>query len=247
MPARFLVVCEAEADFRIASELAERVFEQEIDWFRDSLPGCPIWQTTENGATFITWKRLARLAQERQVRINGQFAPGSGEPYAYQTRRALLVAKKVWGGSFDGILLLADSDHKPERRRGMDQAVGMTSEYRDRTVIGLAHPCREAWVLVGYETRSDGERESLDGLRQALGFHPCERPEALNAKDEADDPRSAKRIARHLFGDSHDRQADCWRVTRLDILEARGHSSGLSDYLAQIRERFVPILLKPAS
>jgi hypothetical protein len=56
MPLKLALVCEADADFRTAAELAERVFREEVDWVdADLLRACPL---TTGKSAGQGWKRL---------------------------------------------------------------------------------------------------------------------------------------------------------------------------------------------
>jgi hypothetical protein len=99
---------------------------------------------------------------------------------------------------------------------------------------------RETWVLAGFESKTDEERDRLRQLRKELGFDPCEQSPALAASHEHD-KRSPKRAVRELTKGNLDREASCWRDSALEVLKLRGKNNGLADYLAEIKTRLVPL------
>jgi hypothetical protein len=107
-------------------------------------------------------------------------------------------------------------------------------------VIGLAHCKRECWVLAGFDPVGDSETKCLNELKKELGFDPRTSAHQLTAKHDGD-KRSAKRIVTILIGDNHERELQCIHQSELQTLRTRGVDTGLSDYLAQIQERLVPV------
>jgi hypothetical protein len=74
MPVRLAMVCEAEADFRTASRLAERVFVESIDWVEDDLlSSCPIWAESSDGRSFLLWREVKDLAKAYGIKAHGHF------------------------------------------------------------------------------------------------------------------------------------------------------------------------------
>ena len=108
-------------------------------------------------------------------------------------------------------------------------------------MIGLAHPKRECWVLAGFEPQNQEESQRLEETTTTLGFDPRTAAERLSARRPPSDLRNAKRVLDDLTGGDWDRQADCWRKTDLGTLADRGRSTGLADYLTELRQRLVPL------
>jgi len=240
MPAKFAVVCEAEADFRTAAGLAELVFLETFDWFRDAIEGCPLWHGIDAESPFLIWKDVRRLAAESNIRAHGHFDGKPAEPDALAARRALLLMKlKHQERPLEGILLIRDDDRDNSRRLGLEQARG-ESEMIERIVIGLAHTKRECWVLAGFIPEDEGEVAQLAEFRSELGFDPSLSAHELTAKHDHD-KRSGKRVLGLLTRGDYDREVRCWQQTSLEILEERGELIGLTAYLNEIRDRLAPL------
>src|SRR5436853_6297946 len=74
MSARFAVVHEADADFRTATELADRVLVEAIEWLdEDLLPDQREWVAELAGGHRLTWKGIKKLAREAGIRVHGHF------------------------------------------------------------------------------------------------------------------------------------------------------------------------------
>lgn len=245
MPARFAVVCEAEADFRTASRLAERVLIDAIDWLEEGhLADCPLWHGLSEGRVFLLWREVKDIAAREGIKSHGHFDDRPAEPDAHAGRRALLLLKKFHRDPpLHGVLLIRDDDRDRRRRDGLEQARN-ESELRERIVIGLAHCKRESWVLTGFDPADVAEDARLQALRTELGFDPRTASHELTAKGDTD-KRSAKRVLGELTENDLDRESQCWEATPLPTLHGRGAENGLSDYLTQVRERLVPGILRP--
>lgn len=250
MTVALLVVCEARADFEIASDLADRVLCEQVEWIDASLlPALRQWWAAEPQSTFVRWTELDRLAATHGLRLRPR-SRFSGEPGAAD---AAAADKALQLASFLGreqplsaVLLIRDSDNQQERRRGFAQArVPATgAAWPFAVVIGLAHPKREAWVLAGFEPQDDAEEARLAELRQDLGHDPCAASERISARSKGA-KRDIKRVLDHLTGDDVTREPACWQTTSLARLKQRGDANGLADYLAEIEAHVLPILTQP--
>lgn len=233
------IVCEADADRRTATGLADRMLREEVDWIEpEILDGYRTWQGLAEGSSHLEWHQVKGYARARGVKPHGSFNGEPGAPDAFAARKALLLLA-INPHPPDAVVLVRDSDGQQERRRGLEQA----RNYRNwpfPVLIGLADPKRECWVLAGFESRSEAENASLAQLRQELGFDPRLRSEELSAKTPGA-PRDAKRIVRLLVGDTYDREQSCWVDCRLEDLIERGRLNGLADYLEEIRTRLVSL------
>ncbi len=244
MALSFVVVCEARADFETASELADRVICELIDWIEsDTLHHHRRYDGHETGEPFLAWRRVKALAKESRIRPRGFIDGQPTDLDAEQARRALVYIEAIMPGA-DAILLIRDDDRQVDRRRGLEQARN-ASPLAERIVIGLAHTKRECWVLAGFEPCDERERELLAEIRQELGFDPRIQAEQLTAIHDHN-KRSAKRVLKHLAQGDHDRESACWREAKLHDLHHRGGETGLRQYLEEIEERLVP-LLDPSS
>jgi hypothetical protein len=239
MPLSFAVVCEGPADATLACALADRLFCAEVDWIDEQvLDAYRQWRGFTTADPFLLWKDVGHIAQPYRLRIQGHFQGEPGAPDGAAARRVLALLKRSPDPP-DGVLLIRDDDRQTERRRGLDQGRAAI-DLGVPIVIGLAHLKRECWVLAGFHPGDDGERRILVELRLELGFDPCEQAERLTAKPDHE-TRSAKRVLRRLTRENPGREAQCWEQTALQTLAERGRNTGLADYLAEVRERLLPL------
>jgi hypothetical protein len=110
-------------------------------------------------------------------------------------------------------------------------------------VLAVAHPKRESWVLAGFDPQNDAEGERLQSVSQDLGFDPRMRTGSLAATG-ANHPRNPKRILAFLLGESEGREAVCWKEPSLDLLAKRGKSTGLADYLTEVRQKLAVLFTR---
>lgn len=234
-----VVVCEADADRRTATGLADRVLCHEIEWLDpESLDLHRRWQGLKERSPYLEWRRTATLARERGLRPHGHFDGRPGAPDAYAARRALLLLAMETKIP-DAVLLIRDSDGEMERRTGLEQARAERA-WPFPVILGLAHPKRECWVLAGFEPRNDAERERLANARRSLGFDPRSNAQRLLASQPGA-LSDAKRVLSDLTLGSFDREAACWMECDLRVLRELGEATGLTAYLDEILERLVPI------
>lgn len=241
MPLKIAVVCEAPADFRTATLLAERALCRCCDWLGDSLEYCPLWWGLEGQGTFLSWKGAAALARARKFHPHGLFGGDPAAPDAHAARKALLILRDRYA-ELDGVLLIRDDDRQTARRQGLEQARA-DSPWRDRIVVGLAHCKRECWVLAGFDPLEKAEEELLAAEQRYLGFNPCTEAHQLTAKhDPEHDKRSAKRVLGAMTRRDPDREARCLTGSLFTTLQERGKSTGLADFLAQVETVIGPRL-----
>ncbi len=241
MSQRFAVVHEAEADFHTATELADRVLLEVIDWLDEHLIADQReWVGTIPVEQRLTWKAIPQLAREIGIKAHGHFDGKPGEADASAARRAILYLKEILP-DLNAILLIRDQDDQPERRIGLEQA---RSQDHGGTVIvvGLAVVEREAWVISGFDPRDDPETARLEAERQTLGFDPRNRSHELTACKNDQATRSPKRVIRQLSGGDRGRERDCWTYTSLERLRERGDENGLVNYLREVQERLAPLI-----
>lgn len=241
MSLRFAVVHEAGADFRIATELADRVLVVTFDWVdEDLLPHQREWVAEAPGGYRLTWANIKQLASEAGIRVRGHF---DGKPQfhdAAAARRAILYLLKAVP-DLDAVVLIRDQDGDAERRKGLDQA---RNEDRSELVIvvGLAIVERETWVVSGFDPQDASESSRLATERQKLGFDPRLRSHELTACKDDNATRSPKRVLRELAGDDRDRERCCWKDSSLEVLRERGVENGLAAYLDEVRARLAPLI-----
>lgn len=241
MSLRFAVVHEANADFMTATELADRVLTESIEWLEsDGLSGQREWVDKASGGRLLTWKDIKKLAYEAGVRSHGHFEGEPASPDATAARRAIeFLLLDI--PDLKAVVLVRDQDNEPERRVGLEQA-----RDADRSgvpiVLGLAVPERECWVLCGFDPQDDAETSRLEITRQSLGFDPRIRSHELTAGSDDRATRSPKRVLRELTVNDRDRQHLCWRDTPLAQLRQRGTENGLQDYLNEVRDRLATLI-----
>jgi hypothetical protein len=241
MSQRFAVVHEAEADFDTATELADRVLVESIDWLEEhQIAHQREWVEQAPGSRRLTWKTIPQLAREVGIRAHGHFGGEPGEADAAAARRAILYLLATVP-DLKAILLIRDQDDQPGRRDGLEQA-----RRHDHSgaviVIGLAVVERECWVISGFDPRDEEETSRLAAERQHLGFDPRHRSHELTACKDDRAPRSPKRVLRTLCGMDRDRERHCWSKVTLDVLRERGVENGLTAYLHEIRDRLAPLI-----
>lgn len=243
MTMRFAVVYEARSDFRTATELADRVLCESIDWLEpEHLEHQREWLTTSPDGHQLTWTGIGKIADARGIKAWGHFDEKPGLPDAQAARRALLCLKQIYPG-LNGIVLIRDQDNQPRRRGGLIQA-RETFPGQAEVVIGLAIIEREAWGLSGFEPQCEQESNQLTSERKKVGFDPREKSHQLDAGSDDSATKSAKRVLNALLGQKQnpEREQQCWTVTPLQTLKARGKQNGLADYLSEVEGRLVPLL-----
>jgi hypothetical protein len=250
----FGVVCEARADQLTACAIADRVMLQEIDWLTpESLEQVRRWRGAGSlsDEQFVRWQNVRKELARRGIPIIfGSFGEDAGGPDAYITRQALLLLASDPERCPDAVLLVRDSDGDTNRRQGLIQARENPRVSRARSdtrpwpfqvVIALAHPKREAWVMAGFRPGNPDEEERLRMLKARLSLDPVQKSHELDAREHGA-KTDIKRALRHLIPDDWNREQQCLEETPLDLLEQRGQDNGMAPFLAEVRERLVPIL-----
>ncbi|MEM9462040.1 MAG: hypothetical protein AAGF11_48225 [Myxococcota bacterium] len=229
---RICLVVEAAADARTVQMLVDRVLCERIRWYESEiLDSLRSWQGIEPEVLFTKWTRAAALAREHRIQSLGKFDGQPGSHYAKRASTTLKLFAKF--GMPSAVILVVDADDQPERRRGLEQARDGFGA-AEQVVIGVANPEREAWVLAGFVTRDDQERQRLAVERQRLGFDPTAKPHQLGGHGN----RDAKRAYANLVVD-RERERECLTVPELAELSRRGQGAGLADFLAEVHERVV--------
>jgi hypothetical protein len=233
------VVHEAEADFVMATELADRVFIESVDWLEPELMQYQRdWVQFNPDGERLTWGRLKQLAKNANVAESGFFNGSPGQPDALAGRRAILYLKTIFP-DISAILLIRDQDNQPERKIGLEQA--RQEHTMIPIILGLAIIEREAWVSAGFSPHDEKDQTLLDAERQLLGFYPHEQSHRLTAGKDDNAKLSPKRVLQVLCGGNKTRERLCWTQTPLATLRERGTDNGLSHYLDEVRTRLVPL------
>ncbi len=240
MSLQFAVVHEAPADFQTATELADRVLVESVDWLEeDQIEYQRTW-LQELGGVPLTWKRVKRSALDVGIDAIGFFDGAPTEPDARAARRAILYLRYAVA-DLAGILLVRDQDDQPERRAGLEQA-RRHEDGQVPVVVGLAVVERESWVISGFDPQDEIEESRLAAERQRLGFDPRLRSHELTACKADNAPRSPKRVLRALGGGDADRERRCWRETMLATLRDRGADNGMCAFLDEVRSEFARLI-----
>ena len=241
MSKKFVVVHEAQADFTTATELADRVLVAKVDWLDETLLDSQRqWVDKDHSGFRLTWQSIPSKARALGIQVRGQFDGTPALPDAKAARRALAYVLKLFE-TVDAVLLIRDMDDQIERRQGLEQARTSYSSVV-RTILGVAIPERESWVISGFEATNDEEQRRLESEIKRLGSNPCLRSHELTAGKDDLATRSPKRVLAALLDDHWERQRKCWHATSLTVLEARGRENGLADYLKEITELLIPLI-----
>jgi hypothetical protein len=244
----FVVVSEAEADARLVCDLADRIFlEEGPDWIDEQLlPNLRNWSGFDH-PTYTRWPAIKDAMREHRARPR-YLGHVQGKPQGAacaESRKAILLAiERQKSCSIDGLILSKDLDSRSERREGMRQA---RDEKQAELVVVLAtpNPKREAWVLNGFVCNGTDEEQKLSRICKQLSFNPCEEAHRLRYSSRTSRPdRDPKRILGDLTNQNSEREERCWKETALSILQARGRQTHLEEFLAEVRERLLPLLTK---
>ncbi len=235
----FAVVCEASADLRLATGLADRILCQEVDWLDpESLHLYRQWRGLEESDSHLEWHWIKNLAKELHVKPHGHFLDEPGRLGAAVARKALLLLVMAHQVP-DAVILVQDTDGEEELRQGLTQARNASS-WPFQVILAVVHTKRECWVLAGFEPRSEAEEKALAELERELGFDPRLQAESLTAA-QPQAQRNAKRVLDRLVAGNEEREEECWTSCDLEVLGQRGRLTGLSDYIDEIRSRLVPL------
>jgi hypothetical protein len=231
------LVVEAPADARATTTLVDRCLCEGIEWLdAEQLDFLRSWRGVEPGTDYTKWSTIKHLARKYRVDQPGYFDGAPGNHDAQAARRALLLFVRL--GMPHVVVLVRDADDRvAERREGFEQA-RMDSPHPERTVVRIANPEREAWVIGGFVACDEREQDAVAAERQRLGFDPTLRPHELRG----DGKRSAKKALASLIGDDPDREHRCLTEPPLSELRRRGEHTGLAAFLDEIDDRIVPVV-----
>jgi AAA domain, putative AbiEii toxin, Type IV TA system len=164
------VVHEAPADFEIATELADRVFLEQLEWLDGWCDATRTWLNQSMQNIPLTWTNIKRLALAAGVLVEGHFNGEPAEADAKAGRRAILYLMLHFP-ELAGIILVRDQDDQPNRKKGLEQA-RMGLDKGLPIVVGLAVAMREAWVISGFDPLDEAEQAKLEAEPQNIGFQP---------------------------------------------------------------------------
>ncbi|RKH06884.1 hypothetical protein D7V97_22025 [Corallococcus sp. CA053C] len=234
------MVCEAPADRDTACLLADRVLLAEIDWLDAGLLDLHRrWRGLKPAESYLRWGSVSDTATQAGLKgIFGHFAGEAGAHDALAARKALLLLATSQEPP-DAVMLIRDSDTDSNRRKGLEQARDDRS-WPFEVVIGVAEPKRECWVLAGFDARGN-EVETLRAVEQRLSFHPVRDAHRLTAREHGA-KNDAKKALDELTSGNSERELECLRETPLETLQSRGEQVRLTRFLAEVRERLVPVV-----
>ena len=245
---KIAIVYEAPADAGLGCCIADRVIVSCIEWLRgdpDLLAFQREWVSDHKGLPF-RWDRVDDLGRDINFPIRGRFGDEKDYPDFRAAVRVLRTIQYLFE-DIDAVVLIRDLDDQPDRAKGLEQARSRFNEKTSafRVVVGAALTKRECWVLAGFVPRDDCERKLLKEERSYLGFDPTTKSHELTAKNsERGDKRSAKRVLKKLTRENLEREEECWTLTPLDELRSNGQTNGLADYLQQVEEVLVPMVMR---
>lgn len=254
----FIVIVESAADARTATKLAERILVEKVDWLEDeNLQYCLQWSGLQNGTQHSCWSDVKKIIDDAKEQLKYKPArflghDSKGVPLKADGAASIKVLNLVRflqrTRQIRAVLLIRDLDNQPEQRReGLEQA---RSEHINRQpqleiVIGAANPKREAWVLNGFEPSNEGEKQILQEIKTILHFDPCTESHQLRStsREERDRIRNPKVVVEKLTGGNMEREQQCWEDTSLELLRERGIHTGLTDYIREVEQRLIKIIL----
>jgi hypothetical protein len=235
-----ILVVEGSSDVRTVRGFAERaLFEKSTD-FDSSLFQ---WRGIDDDTPFLQWSRVKNLMRDRKVsrrygHFEGSISEDPGEIYARQARNALTLCHEL--GMPLAVVMVCDADAQPQRLEGLKQArVDHENFYASDypVVIGVANPCREAWVMCGFEAKSH-ELDVLARIARDLTFDPIRTPHRLTT---AELPHNAKRVL-ESFVTNPERETACWQEGEYRRFHANGSLCGLKEYLEEVEKRLAVLL-----
>lgn len=234
----FGIVGEARADRDAACGLADRVLLEDVHWLdAETLDAYRHWRGFTPEAHFLRW---ASVSDEwKLLGLKPIFGEFGEQPDARMARKALLLFAQAERRP-DAVVLMRDSDAQRDST-GLEQARDH-NPWPFKVIIGLAHPKRECWVLAGFDPKSAQEVECLAKEERRLSFHPVRDAHLLTAREHGA-KKDAKVALDALTQSDKERERECLEETALETLRERGGNTGLTTYLAEVRERLVPILM----
>jgi hypothetical protein len=240
-----IAFCEAPDDFRIASDLVDRVLRDVgAAWVADVMDASPEGVRTyfrDEDRAFFDLHKLKKYVGKLGAAVpHGHFDGKRGAADAVMGRTVFTIVRHLSKSrSVDAVIVMRDLDDEPARRDGMQQARREASSWATfGIVVGCPNIMREAWVLVGFEAADPIEEALLVDMRKELGFSPVSEAHQLDSNDEQA-KRSPKRVLRVLTRGDRTREEPCWQATDLDTLRTRCPSAGLGHFLKEVEEVIV--------
>jgi hypothetical protein len=249
-----VVIVESRMDAVTAKKLAERVLVEKIDWLEeDNLQYLFKWTGLESGTEHSCWKDIKDIIDRAEKdgipkpRYLGHGKTGKLKADGAAALKILKLSKLLHHKNqreIAAVIFIRDVDNQPERKQGIEQARLEYTEDRPyvEIVIGVADRMREAWILNGFTPLNVEEKQTLAQIKANLSFDPCE--EAHRLRDESGEERNPKLVLKRLTGGNISREQQCWEETDLEILRSRGANTGLQEYLHEVEQRLISILVR---
>lgn len=242
---RLVLIAEDRVGFLTGKILADRVLiECGPDWVdSDSIDSFREWTGLDVATPFTKWTELRALADTHQIKVHGK----TDGPDSMAGRRALVLAVSVSKDApIAAVVLVRDLDNQPSRRLGLRRARDlMASTLPFQVVIAAADPEGEAWIMHGFCAATGAEKARLAQVQGRLGFDPTRYPERLRGdrqRNGAGAEYDLKRVLSQLTGSDPLRERHCLQSAPLRDLMERGGTTGLSEYLVEVRTRVLPLL-----
>jgi len=235
----FAVVCEADADRRIACDLADRVLFENVDWLEpETKADFFCWCGLDAVTGHLSWRTVSNEARRRRIPFHGFRA----SPGIFDERRGRLALRLFLSQDDppDAILLIRDTDGQVERIESLER-LRASGVWPFAVILATPHTKRECWVLAGFEPADAREEKALDEVRKLLGFDPRLEAERLTAEGRKG-KKNAKNGLERLLTLGSPREESCWQETDLRLLAERGGGSRLREYLEELSEVLVSLV-----
>ena len=210
-------MCEAAADHRTATALAERVLGHPVET-------TGIDPTLDTDHRFTAWKGLdAHRGNWPSTRLHGKMPA-----FTKAAKKALLL----FPSKIKAVILMIDGDDDaPGRGEALERArTESTTIPPERIVVAVPQPEREAWHIAAFEPNNADEQQRLEQVRSKLGCDPRANSHTLkHGRDTA--KRNAKRVLEELTDRDSDRAHEVLQSTGEHILRERGQENGLTHFL----------------
>lgn len=218
----------------LVKTLAAKVALERHDWLDGVLEHTWSWKgPNHEDEAKLTGRIEVTGPGGKPARVHGRIA---GEPLMPEASmvRTVLVAFERRQPRPELVILARDGDgYAAQRRRGVDQ-VRTKLQWSFPVVLAMPEPEGEAWFIAGFEPRNDEERARLDALVQELAFDPTKQPHRTTAHPN-DASTDTKRVLARLTRDDALRRDACLDHP-LDELARRGATTGLAQFIAELRE-----------
>jgi len=201
------------------------------------------------GLEYTRTASLADLGKQRKLRPHGKFDEiGPHLGIAIEVIVALRL-RKVTRHADKPMVYFRDTDGSDFDAGALSAAVreilsanplqGLHDPFEDPVVIGVAHPKREAWILLGFEAETEDERAAHAKARRKLGHCPVAQPERIDATSKGS-KRDIKEVLGSLIiaGERHEREARCLDSDRVHcISDSSPDPTGVGRFLSDVRQK----------